>query len=825
MEPLTARRATLWLALAILGTCACPQGPPPCPTPVDCELPQCAGEPECTENGQVEDCENGIDDDGDGLIDDQDRDCKEGIAPSDGTDCVGQNTTTTAGADTDVFFDDADCEDPVGSDSGDGDTVDVVITESNGVADVEIAIAENGTGSSPTATVEIKTQTTVEPSGRWSLLSVVDLSADTGASIETTCEALGYTISIIGSGREFIPVLPLGSTYDCTTSISVTGDGSATSRFRILVGAGLADDTDGDGKSNRNDLCNGCPQEGTFGPGGAYQYACRRPDLHPCVFSPDPTPEFCIDCLMGFGSVIASVGPDGSLSFGSSGIVEIDDGRLGDEFDGWYVEGVFIRYEPESAVVQLTSGQGGGEFDGWYVEGEYIACTNGCQSIASRQALDGGDPKVAELRLETGDPAVDGQFTVEVSVDGRPSEDLTVATTGGEGEGPVVVLFDDTATAEPLQASGFAPPTDDCPGEAPIATFTESFACTITYTPLDFGDRIELPQSGIETVNSVASNFADLGLGELFSVSGASGVGIYRADNFSLVPSLSRLTGVTRLMNVLGSLHLGLAGFPNDGHFYFTTPFGTGITHYYPEISGFGATLVSNIAVRDATYVDGDPNDGRGVYATATFLSGLSFQNLGAPEPFLTSNPLYSGAPAGYSITSAFQTSTSNNVLFAARSTTAGGNGGLFLRTGPTTSVAVGTLGVDPRLLRCASATAGTWICVATNYESSNATIITWDGAANAAVAGTITTGPNPLVPGIDAEGGEVHTLIPSFTGDSVLAVRLDGTTGAEIARKTYALPPGVAVSSALILEDGSTGVATLSGSDELQIIRETFTF
>lgn len=825
------RQCTLWLAFAFLAACACADPPEECSEPPDCGLAACEGEPECTDNGEVEDCTNGVDDDADGLADEADPDCVDDLSPSDGTDCVGQEVTTVAGGDTDSLIDTADCEDPIGSDSGDGDTVEVEVTQTGGVVVVAIDFTENGIGASPAAEIAFETETFYEPGGDTSLFAVIDVSDDPSAQIATTCVSRGYTIDLDGSARGRIPTLPPGGSYICNTTVSVTGDGSPSSGHRIVVGTGLADDGDGDGVADANDIfcpnsqgpvetC-GCAACGTYL--GEIEYGCNvAPPVGICVSS-FPTPFFCTECGVATDDLVATVsGPANDIAVGSDGRLRCNGCLLEGKQLVWNGYCAFCTEEATGRVI-CDETQPAGTADG--CDFEIGASRLGSPLVneilvIDRDAFTAAVPLAVQVDVETDGDDLVAAFELESG--GRTSEH-EIETAEGVGEWSLRFVYDSSASITWLSTTGWVFESHDCPGDGVTATVDVSAECLFRLTRLDTGDRIPLTQTGIEVANRVASNFGDLGLGELFSVSGANSVGVYRADNFGFVPSLSRIGGL-QLTNVIGSLHLDLPGFPNDGHFYYQTPFGTGITQYFPEIPGFGATLVSNTAVRDATYVDGDPNVGRGVFATSGGVQSLTFQDFGGSNPFLSSNPVVFGAPSGFSITSAFQTSASSQILFAARNNTVGANGRLFLGTG-TIATAVGDLGVDPRLLRCASALPGTWICVAPNFESSNVSVATWNGTGTAAVAGTLATGPNPLVPGIAAANGEVRVLIPSYTGDTATALRLDGATGAEVARETYALPPGALASSALILEDASTGVVTLRGSNELQIIRPAFGF
>ncbi len=71
---------------------------------IDCDDPDCFADPDC--QGETEDCTDGIDNDGDGLIDCDDPDCAldpscgviVGCEPSGGIDCGGTVTSTTLGA-------------------------------------------------------------------------------------------------------------------------------------------------------------------------------------------------------------------------------------------------------------------------------------------------------------------------------------------------------------------------------------------------------------------------------------------------------------------------------------------------------------------------------------------------------------------------------------------------------------------------------------------------------------------------------------------------------------------------------------------------------
>lgn len=749
-------------------------------------------------------------------------------SPVDSVECTGQEAQTVAGDDADTTEEPDGCTETTASDSGDGDFAFVSISDlGDGVFAIDMESGETGgDDEDPTARVEVEFTIAFEGGGEWLVFSAFDASTGEPAFVVGECTSGAATVPVVFRGS--VPTSPEGGSITCTVTAETPGAGI----YRVLAGANLARDGDGDGVSNANDRycpnsvgavdASGCALHGTYPPNVAW-FCNTAPPAGVCAFNP-PAPGFCQDCTVVVDEVVvAAPGPGHVTVQAGSQVIcqncEIEEGGV-----GW-----LLSCGSAAECSRLPSGalgvdQGGGDFALSLallaIFGDEGASD---QVVVDPDALASDDPNVVTIEVATTDPGDDLVAEFELTTGGR-SYTRTIETFGGVGQSRIRLVFDAVAEITWPSIPGWEFQSHDCPGEGATAEVDGSADCLFRLTRLDVGDVIPLPQTGIEIANEVSTNFGDLGLGELFSVSGANGVGVYRADTFSLVPSLSEIGGFN-LINVLGALLLDAPGFPNDGRFAYRTPFGTAISQYFPTIPGFGASLVSNVGVTDANYVDGNPGLGRGVITTASGISALSFQDFGGDHPFLTSNPVVFEAPPGYSFTSAFQTSESSNVLVAARNATEGENGRLFLATGSTTTETIGDLGEDPRVLRCASAVAGTWICVAANYESSNVSVATWDGGPTAAVVGTLATGPNPLVPGIAAAGGEVRVLIPSFTGDSATAVRLDGATGTEIARRSHALPPGAFASSALILEDASTSVVTLSGSDEIQVIRGTFGF
>jgi hypothetical protein len=811
-------------ALAILLACACADRP--CLQPPDCEDATCREDPACQPNEVPEDCDTPGDEDGDGSADEQDPECVDDTSPVSGVDCAGQETQTAAGGDADATVENDGCDDATHSDSGDGDTARVQIEEiADGVFEIEMETVETGGDDpDPTARTELAFEVDYEPGGDHVIFSAFDASAKP-ALLDAECESLGYTVDI--EFRGWVPTAPPGGSFTCTVVAETTG----LAEFRILVGVDEAHDTDGDGVSNRNDVfcpssqgpvdsC-GCAVCGTYL--GDIAYGCdQAPPAGLCFFD-FPAPGFCETCGVRVDGVEITAPDGGPIRVETDGDVVCNECEAKPRDRAWTARVAGEAELTREATGALRLDQAGASFSFFWGSRFFheVRGTAGSfdQAIVDPSALEAEDVTIGEIQVETTDEDQDVVAGFEIESDTSFYE-AEIETAGGVGTGSLRLAFGSAFEVTWETQQGLDVADVDCPRDGATVTFTADGTCRYTLERQEIGSLVPLTQTGIEVANHVATNFGDLGLGELFSVSGTNGVGVYRADNFSLVPSLSRIGGF-QVTNVLGSLHLDAPGVPNDGHFYYRKPSGTGITQWFPELSGFGATGIGFSAVFDATYVGADPGSGHGVFAVGGAVQRLYFDDFGTEDLFLTSGSLVNGSPTGYSITSAFRASDTGPVLFATRNATSGENGRLFVAAPGSLGIdaaVAGDLGVDPRLLRCASAVADTWVCVTANWESGNATILTWDGDENAAVVGTIPTGPNPLVPGIAAVDGDVRVVIPSFTTDAATAVLLDGATGAVLESASYDLAPGCVASSALILGEGDTAIATCNGLDALDV-------
>lgn len=811
----TARRGLLLLGFLLALGCACAVETPcddgvdnDANTFVDCDDPACDGDPACTET--PEDCENGLDDDGDDDVDGDDRDCEPETAPLDPADCTGQDSINEAGDDTDVTTEPDGCEEPTDASSAEGGSAHLEFTEDgSGVIQAALSFAADDANAQPNVTTDFTVEFPYEAGGSHVWLSAFAMPTGPVTWQATgSCASEGYTIPITAPRRIWVPTDTGGGTIPCSFHLDAALIGSGSGALTFFVGGTVAADTDGDGRSNRNDLCNGCPNEGTFGPGGIYRYACRDA-AEPCAIGPDPNPEFCSDCLMQFGDVVADVGPEGSLLFGGDSILVADDAVLEsdngtiDDADDWRVEGSEIEYFPEGRFLRCSS----------CIELDRF-CSD-CGGIASIAALDGGAGAAAVITVETDDPDVEGQFDLDIQIDQAPHHMVTFATNGGSA-GEFHVVFDESATVEALAADGFAAPTDDCPGDAPLATFTGSATCRFTYAALDLGDVVAVAEDGVETFSELPDVFGP-GPGARFAINADNGIGVHDKSTSSLVPSLSEVNFPPGFSNVLGSLFFDAPAGANDTVFLWQQGSGSLTTGWFEELGGYGARQFGFGAYYGGAHRDGDPNSQEGIVVTSGGVQRLFFQDFGGGTILLNSATYVpsSALPTGYTPRAAFWTNDSPEVLIAAQSTTPGANGRVF-RASPTTgfgaAIPVGDIDPGARSMDCDHVGSDAkWYCVVTCSDGDPA-LLSWQPAVDGRIVQKIAAGPSPLGIWIGDDGNDLHVAITNY-GDATLTTgTIDGETGA-IASETQPLPSGVVQPSSVI--ELSPGLLAVLARDE----------
>jgi hypothetical protein len=106
------------------------------------------------------------------------------------------------------------------------------------------------------------------------------------------------------------------------------------------------------------------------------------------------------------------------------------------------------------------------------------------------------------------------------------------------------------------------------------------------------------------------------------------------------------------------------------------------------------------------------------------------------------------------------------------------------------------------------------------NFGSDSLTIVTWDGQATAAIAGTVAVGDGPVGIGLVADGANVKVISTGFN-DNTYTVTTLGPTGTMLSNVTSPAPAGCTNPGHAIWLPGVPGTAVLScnGSNAYAVI------
>lgn len=733
------------------------------------------------------------------------------LSPVDDIDCTGQEAETSAGDDADTTVESDGCTQTTASDSGDGDFAFVSVSDlGDGLFAIELESVETGgDDADPTAHVEVEFTVRFEAGGEWLVFSAFDASTGAPAVVVGECASGAATVPIVFRGS--VPTSPQGGSVTCTVTATTPGAGS----YRVLAGADLAPDGDGDGVSDRNDRCpgapgpgdpSGCEESGSF---GSWAYYCSDRDA--CFCDVFPGPCFCRDCSVESEDVRASVAgeaPGNDITLGSDDTLRCNGCLLEGKPLVWNGFCDFCSYEIHGrAVCDETEPLGSPDACAFRIGTTRLDDPLvDEQIVVDRDALASPAPLAVRVDKVMSESSGDGVFSFTLATAGRTYQ-AEIATAGGAGTTTLVLAFEGEASITENATPGFALVGHDCPGEGATATLTESRHCRFVNEQTATAGVIPIGVTGAETISPLPDAFGPV-TGSHFAVNGDNGFVVF-GGTLGLVTSLTRLGGF-RFTNVLGSLWIDDPDSPDDWLGGWNQGAGSFQTPWLVGLNDFAATQIGFGAIYDGVHRDGDPNADTAVQVTSDGVRRLFLEDSGAGTNALSSATYVAtlALPSNFAAASAFLTTGSDEVLIAARSTTAGQPGRAF-RADPTTgfgaAIESGDLGVDPRLLRCASAGPPTQVCLATPFGSAAADVLLWTPGAGAAVVDSIETGAAPLGLAVFAAGAEIRAAITNFEDDSLTLARLDGTTGALLASGTQALQPGCTEpSSVLPRADGS---------------------
>lgn len=111
----------------------------------------------------------------------------------------------------------------------------------------------------------------------------------------------------------------------------------------------------------------------------------------------------------------------------------------------------------------------------------------------------------------------------------------------------------------------------------------------------------------------------------------------------------------------------------------------------------------------------------------------------------------------------------------------------------------IGDVGNDPRRVRCLAG-----ICAVSNYGSGSLTILTWDGAENAAITDTVTVGDGPI--GVDLrQVGDDIVILSTGSNDDTYTKTTVSASGAVISSETQPMLAGCTGPGHIIWVDNSS--------------------
>ncbi len=142
----------------------------------------------------------------------------------------------------------------------------------------------------------------------------------------------------------------------------------------------------------------------------------------------------------------------------------------------------------------------------------------------------------------------------------------------------------------------------------------------------------------------------------------------------------------------------------------------------------------------------------------------------------------------------------------------------LFLHAGAAPDgavVVVGDLGERARRIRCVPP-----VCVVSNFADATLSVITWDGAAAAAVVGTAATGDGPVGVDLVATGQGFAAISSGFLDDSYTVTEL-AADGQVTRNTTRAVPTGCSQPAHAIWlrDDLGTAVLSCNGTSSIAVI------
>ncbi len=412
-----------------------------------------------------------------------------------------------------------------------------------------------------------------------------------------------------------------------------------------------------------------------------------------------------------------------------------------------------------------------------------------CDFVADSAALSSPNPLAATVRAATAAPGDDGTFAFTLATLGRVYGG-EITTANGTGQQALVFAFAGQATLSEDEAPGWDVVANTCPATAGVVTLNASAACTFTNERQPIGNVVPIGVQDAQGFSEFPDHYADFASSNFVAVNGGNGFAVYNENTFGAVTALTQLN-TFNFSNVLNSFWWN-APDGDDPLWMSRYPSGTSQTVYVTASQEFGAQLVSSEAVRDATRTDGDPNSDTGFYVTADGTVVRQYLDaFGGTQSFPISLAYVqaSDLPSGYLAVSAFKTSDSAKVLIAARNTTPGENGAIFLADDTTPfggAVNAGAIGVDPKLLRCARRAPDSWLCGVTDGASTE--LIDWDGGGSAGVFATVTTGVESLGLALRLVGDAVQVVATSYDDDTATLVT---TRGGLVASSTVPMPAG----------------------------------
>jgi hypothetical protein len=838
----TTRQLLLWIGLLFATTCACGAIEVECTDGadnngnqlVDCDDPGCEDHETCTDT--PEDCDQAGNQDGDAYTDDgDDPSCVDGLSPALDVACTSQDTTTTAGADTDITAQPAGCDAETASADG-ADRAAVHLKDGSaddGVIEFVFAFVDDGDDAPPTADVKASIEVPYAPDGNRALVAVAAIP-EGGATVSATatCHSRdGYTVVVEAPGRVAPPTKPAGDSFTCDLDVSAVGAEGGASRGLVIFGVRISNDLDGDGIVDFKDRCaetptsvvanaKGCDESGVFAFG---EYDCN--DADSCFFDPDPNPEFCTDCgvRLDDGTEIDTFGTDQNLLVQTDGTCACDQCDFSGEPD-WHAECTdeACTYDPGGAF-SCQGLENGCDLD---IGHQRIDCPDdaSCTLIADPAALaldGGGDAEVAQIGVETTDPAQDGLFAFEVATNGNLYE-FELATFDGMPEKYFIAVFNGTATVEQLETTNWEFVGHDCSGTGAVAELSGDATCIFSNQFVEPSGLIDIDVTDAETLSLLPPNWAGVAPAEALAINGANGFQVLDASDFSPVPRVTRVNGFS-FRNLLGAMWLTAPTGPNDGLFYWTIPSGIAQTQWFPELNDFGAQGIGFAGVRDGAIVAGDPT--RGVYVdTSGTVTEVLFQDFGTEQLFLTSQTdvASTALPVGFVATSAFKTSLSDQVFIVARNTTPDTPGQVFLAETATpfrSAVALLPLVNEvaiPLSAKCAFNAPAEATCFVSDIVADAVHVFRWSVGTTAALLASIASGEDPHIPAITVEDGDVLAAVPNLGDDSRTLIRVDGATDAVTSSTAPLINGCTAPSSALFLSGGGRIVYLATGSDKL---------